>query len=402
MAVAGIRRISDGVLQKTKALERSKRKIERLAMLEMGSESFKTPLSIDDNPIPQQMIERILIVDDEHYIRGILTKLLSSEGFQSDTAEDVQEAMQKLAENEYEMVLTDVTMPGLDGFQLLQHVSNHYPEIAVMMITGVSDINLAVRALSNGAYDYVTKPFDLLDLKSKIDNALHRRRLVCENRQYQSHLEERVEAQTAELRNVLGTISHAYSHTLEALINALDARERETQRHSKRVSEYTMLMARQVSLPSADLVDIERGALLHDIGKIGISDAILLKPAKLTDEEWVEVRKHPEIGFQILRGIDFLNKAARMVLQHQEKFDGTGYPQRLAGKEILLGARIFSIVDTFDAMTSDRPYRKALGYQTAREEIIRCSGTQFDPQLVECFLSIPEQIWFKTKQTLSA
>ena len=371
-------------------------------MLEMGSESFKTHLPIDANPIAQQTIERILIVDDEHYIRGVLTKLLSSEGFQSDTAEDVQEAMQKLAENEYEMVLTDVTMPGLDGFQLLQHVSNHYPEIAVMMITGVSDINLAVRALSNGAYDYVTKPFNLLELKSKIDNALHRRRLVCENRQYQFHLERRVEDQTAELRKVLGTISHAYSHTLEALINALDARERETQRHSKRVSEYTMLLARQLNIPAAEFIEVERGALLHDIGKIGISDAILLKPAKLTEEEWVEVRKHPEIGFQILRGIDFLNEAARMVLQHQERFDGTGYPQRLAGKEILLGARIFAVVDTFDAMTSDRPYRKALGYQTAREEIIRCSGTQFDPEIVECFLEVPEQTWFETKRRLVA
>jgi cyclic di-GMP phosphodiesterase len=257
-----------------------------------------------------------------------------------------------------------------------------------------------VRALSTGAYDYVTKPFNLLELTSKIDNALHRRRLVAENRQYQFHLERKVEDQTAELRKVLGTISNAYSHTLEALINALDARERETQRHSKRVSEYTMLMARQLNIPAAEFIEVERGALLHDIGKIGISDAILLKPAKLTEEEWGEVRKHPEIGFQILRGIDFLNEAARMVLQHQERFDGTGYPQRLAGKEILLGARIFAVVDTFDAMTSDRPYRKALGYQTAREEIMRCSGTQFDPDIVECFVEIPEQTWLETKQRL--
>lgn len=373
-----------------------------VAMLETGSESLETYLPVATNPFAQERTERILIVDDEHFIRDVLTKVVSGGGFMSDTAQDAQEAIQKLAESEYEMVLTDITMPGLDGLQLLQHVATQYPETAVIMITGVSDLKSAVHALSTGAYDYVTKPFNMLELKNKIHKALERRRLVFENRQYRLHLERRVEEQTAELRNALVGIRNAYSHTLEALINALDARERETQRHSKRVSEFTLLMARQMNIPSAELVVVERGALLHDIGKIGISDNILLKPAKLTEDEWVEIRKHPEIGYQILKGIDFLEEAARMLLQHQERFDGTGYPQRLAGKEILLGARIFAVVDTFDAMTSDRPYRKALGYQTTREEIIRCSGTQFDPQLVECFLSIPEQIWLKTKQNLIA
>ncbi|MCI0624073.1 MAG: response regulator [Acidobacteria bacterium] len=371
-------------------------------MLEISSKSLETYLPAGANPFAQERTERVLVVDDEHFIRDVLTKVVSAEGFKSDTAQDAQEAMQKLAQAEYEMVLTDITMPGLDGLQLLQHVATHYPEIAVIMITGVSDVKSAVHALSSGAYDYVTKPFNVLELKSKLHKALDRRRLVFENRQYQLDLERRVEEQTAELRNALVGIRNAYSHTLEALINALDARERETQRHSKRVSEYTLLIAQQMSIPLAELVDVERGALLHDIGKIGISDNILLKPAKLTQDEWVEIRKHPEIGYQILKGIDFLEEAARMVLQHQERFDGTGYPQRLAGKEILLGARIFAVVDTFDAMTSDRPYRKALSYQTAREEIIRCSGTQFDPELVECFLNIPEQIWFKTKQSLVA
>jgi len=369
-------------------------------MLETGSQSLEACFPVVANPLGQLRTERILIVDDEHYMRDVLTKVVCAEGYKSNTAGDAQEAMQKLAQAAYDMVLTDITMPGVDGLQLLRHVSTHYPETAVIMITGVSDLKSAVQALSSGAYDYVTKPFNMFELKSKIFKALERRRLLFENRQYQLDLERRVEEQTAEVRNVLGDVRNAYSHTLEALINALDARERETQRHSKRVSEYTMLMARQMNIPSAELLDIERGALLHDIGKIGTSDNILLKPSKLTEEEWVEIRKHPEIGYQILKGINFLEEAARMVLQHQEKFDGTGYPQRLAGKGILLGARIFAVVDAFDAMTSDRPYRKALSYQTAREEIIRCAGTQFDPQLVECFLSIPEEIWSETKQNL--
>jgi putative nucleotidyltransferase with HDIG domain len=230
--------------------------------------------------------------------------------------------------------------------------------------------------------------------------ALERRRLVTENKHYQHHLEIKVEEQTASLRKALADVQRAYAQTLETLINALDAREQETQRHSKRVSEYALLLARRMNVPEEELTDIARGALLHDIGKIGISDAILLKPGKLTEEEWVSMRKHPEVGYNILKGIGFLEGAAQMVLQHHEKYDGTGYPRGLKGEQIMRGARIFAAIDTFDAMTSDRPYRKALSYQIAREEVIRFNGRQFDPAVVNCFLSIPEEVWFKTKDNL--
>ena len=346
--------------------------------------------------------ERFLIVDDEPSIRDVLAKLVSGMGFLGDTAKNGKEALKRLAETDYQMVLSDITMPVLDGLGLLHRVTAHYPDVAMIMITGVSDLNLAVNALSTGAYDYVTKPFNAIELKNKVNKALERRRLVLENKQYQLHLERRVQEQTAELREALGRTNTAYAHTLEALINALDARERETQRHSMRVSEYTMVIARKLGIPSGEFSVLQRGSLLHDIGKIGISDTILLKPAKLTEEEWMEIRKHPDIGYQILRGISFLEGAAEMVRQHHERFDGTGYPRGLAGDEILLGARIFAVVDTFDAMTSDRPYRKALNYQTAREEIIRCSGRQFDPKLVACFLQIPEDTWFKTRESLKS
>ncbi len=344
--------------------------------------------------------EKFLIVDDEPSIRNILAKVVSDLGFLSDTAHNGKEALRRLGETEYQMVLSDITMPVLDGLNLLKHVTAHYPGVAMIMITGVADLNSAVNALSTGAYDYVTKPFNAIELQNKIQKALERRRLVLENKQYQLHLERRVQEQTAELRDALGRTNTAYAHTLEALINALDARERETQRHSKRVSEYTLVIARQLGISSAEFEDLERGSLLHDIGKIGISDSILLKPAKLTEEEWVEIRKHPDIGYQILKGISFLEGAAEMVRQHHERFDGTGYPRGLSGEKILLGARIFAVVDTFDAMTSDRPYRKALSYQIAREEIIRFSGRQFDPHLAECFLQFPEDIWSKSKESL--
>jgi putative two-component system response regulator len=155
-----------------------------------------------------------------------------------------------------------------------------------------------------------------------------------------------------------------------------------------------------MNVAESEMVEIARGSLLHDIGKIGVSDRILLKPGKLSEEEWVDMRKHPEVGYNILKGIEFLNEAAQLVLQHHEKYDGTGYPRGLKADQIMRGARIFAVIDTFDAMTSDRPYRKALTYQIAREEIIRFSGRQFDPNVVECFLSIPEDIWFKTKDSL--
>jgi putative two-component system response regulator len=369
-------------------------------MLDQGIVGTESNVAINLIDLPHRKAERFLIVDDDPNVTAFLTELLSIDGFLTDIAHSVNEAIQRLNDNTYQMVLSDLRMPGLSGQDLVRHVTTHYPDTAVIMITGVADVHSAVEALTAGAYDYLTKPFTVAELQSKVFRALERRQLILQNRQYQSHLEQRVHQQTAELQTALRQIEGAYGHTLEALISALDAREHETQRHSKRVSDYTLLMAGQIGIPQNQLVDIERGSLLHDIGKIGISDKILLKPGKLTEEEWVEIRKHPDIGYRILEKIDFLKGAAELVLQHHERFDGSGYPRGISGEGILLGARIFAVVDTFDAMTSDRPYRKALSYRTAREEIAGCSGKQFDPQLVECFLSIPEAIWFATKQSL--
>lgn len=188
-------------------------------------------------------------------------------------------------------------------------------------------------------------------------------------------------------------LDDSYRTTLEALATALDARDAETLGHSARVAAYTVAVGRRMGLSEEGLTDLYRGALLHDVGKIGIRDAILLKPGKLTSEEWQEMRKHPEIGARMLEGIAFLEKAIPIVLCHQERYDGKGYPERLKGEAIPIGARIFSVVDTLDAMTSDRPYRRALPYERARREILRFSGTQFDPAVVEVFLSIPEEEW---------
>ena len=180
--------------------------------------------------------------------------------------------------------------------------------------------------------------------------------------------------------------------TLEALVRALDAREHETGCHSARVQSYAVCLAERLGFEGNRLVNVARGALLHDIGKIGVSDRILLKETKLTDHEWVEIRKHPVIGFEIVKGVSFLGEAAALIISHHERFDGTGYPHSLNRDEVPLEARLFAVIDTYDAMTSDRPYRKALTPEIAREEIIRCSGTQFDPEIVERFLEIPQSL----------
>ncbi len=369
-------------------------------MMPTNLQRVYTPRFGNAAPAPVPKEERILIVDDEPIIRDILEKLVSVEGYTCDTAQNGQEAIERLQNSRYHMVLSDVRMPVMDGLHLLKHIVEKYNDVAVIMVTAVADANSAIDTLALGAFDYVIKPFNTNDLRSKITKAMERRRLMCENRQHQVQLEIRVQEQTASLRKALLDVQRAYAQTLETLINALDAREQETRRHSKRVSEYALLLALKLNVPESEMVEIARGSLLHDIGKIGVSDRILLKPGKLTEEEWVHMRRHPEVGYNILKGIEFLEGAAQLVLQHHEKYDGTGYPRRLKGDQIMRGGRIFAVIDTFDAMTSDRPYRKALTYQIAREEIICFSGRQFDPEVVECFLSIPEDIWFKTKDSL--
>jgi len=202
-----------------------------------------------------------------------------------------------------------------------------------------------------------------------------------------------VEERTLELNGALREVEESYRFTLEALAAALDAREHETQAHSQRVREYASALAERLGLQGEELIHVGRGALLHDVGKIGVPDSILLKPAKLTPQEWIQMKRHPQVGHEILRVIKFLEPAAEIVLTHQERWDGAGYPSGLRGTEIPLGARIFGVVDTLDAMTSDRPYRKALSFEAAWEEVRRCSGSQFDPRVAEAFLSIEPGIW---------
>jgi response regulator RpfG family c-di-GMP phosphodiesterase len=344
--------------------------------------------------------EHILVVDDDAAIRQVLSESLGDLGYRSTVAADGREALARIGAHPCDLLISDIDMPGLDGLALLREVRAAAPEVGVILLTGVCDLDTALRAMRMGASDYLTKPFRLEHVRITVERVLEQIRLRRENREYRERLESRVEERTRELQRkndeveaLFRKLDDSYRTTLEALATALDARDAETLGHSARVAAYTVAVGRRMGLSEEGLTDLYRGALLHDVGKIGIRDAILLKPGKLTSEEWQEMRKHPEIGARMLEGIAFLEKAIPIVLCHQERYDGKGYPERLKGEAIPIGARIFSVVDTLDAMTSDRPYRRALPYERARREILRFSGTQFDPAVVEVFLSIPEEEW---------
>lgn len=344
--------------------------------------------------------ERILIVDDEEPIRVLLSECLNTRGYQTQEASNGTEALKALERSRFDLVMTDVRMPGMGGVELLESINKQGEDVGVILLTACEDVSMAVRAMKIGALDYVLKPFEIEQICAVVRKALDGHQQRIERKRYVMHLEAVVKTQTLELRKTFEHLQDASEVTLEALVTALDAREHETQAHSKRVSHFTVHLAKAMGVDSKLLDEIGRGAMLHDIGKIGVSDNILLKPGKLTEEEWVEMRRHPQIGYWILEGIESLRPASEIVLAHQETFDGTGYPRRIQGEAIVLGARIFSVIDCFDAMTSDRPYRKATSYEAARREIERCSGTQFDPQIVKYFLKVPPEVWMEIRQSI--
>jgi putative nucleotidyltransferase with HDIG domain len=340
------------------------------------------------------MSDRILVVDDEESIREVVSSMLSVANYKCRQASSGIEALALLESGEeFELMLTDIMMADLDGLGLLERTKEKFPDMPVVMVTAVHDISVALSAIRNGAYDYLLKPFEREQLLATVRRALENRRLKLENRKYQTDLESLVAARTERLRKVMSELERSYDITLEALGDALDLKDAETEGHSKRVTAYTIAMARAMGLPREQINVVARGAFLHDIGKMAVPDAILRKPGALTDDEVSIMREHAYRGYQMLKRIPFLHEAAEIVYAHQERYDGTGYPRGLKGEEIPLGARIFSIADTLDAIRSDRPYRPAQTLEAARIEIQKWAGRQFDPEIVKVFLSMPENIW---------
>ena len=340
------------------------------------------------------MADRILVVDDEEAIREIVSSMLTFAGYSCLQAASGMEALAVLnSGEEFELMLSDLMMAELDGIGLLERTKEKFPDMPVVMVTAVHDISVALAALRNGAYDYLLKPFERDQLLATVSRALENRRLKLENRTYQTNLESLVEARTAQLQTAMANLERSYDITLEALGDALDLKDKETEGHSRRVTAFTIAIARAMGLAGDQIRIIARGAFLHDIGKMAIPDDILRKPGKLTSEQTTIMREHCYKGYQIVKKIPFLQDACEIIYSHQERFDGTGYPRGLKGKEIPLGSRIFAVADTLDAITSDRPYRSRQSDAAARTEIEDWSGRQFDPEVVQVFLAMPENIW---------
>ena len=348
--------------------------------------------------------KRVLVVDDEPAVCGVVASMLHRAGYEPNHALSVDHAIELLnTQPDYDLVMADVTLKDgdglhlegvtLDGLDLLDALCAHDPTLPVVMFTALKDVHVAASAFRRGAVDYLLKPAEHEILEQAIVRALEIGHVRRQELAYKRELEERAREHTGRLEAIMQDLERSYDITLEAMGDALDLRDAETEGHSKRVTAYTIALAREMGVGPDELKTIARGAFLHDIGKIATPDRVLLKPAKLDPEEIVIMRQHCQRGYEMVRKIPFLSEASEIVYAHQESFDGTGYPRGLSGDQIPLGARIFAIADTLDAMTSDRPYRNGATVQAATAEIARCAGTQFDPAIVDVFLAVPITRW---------
>jgi response regulator RpfG family c-di-GMP phosphodiesterase len=336
---------------------------------------------------------RVLAVDDEPAACKLLSLILAPPAFRCTTAATAEEALVALQREPFDAVISDLQMPGLSGMELLMEVRHQHPHMAFLVTTGVDDVDVGVKAMRSGADDYLVKPLHESAVVASLENALQKRRLEQEVEHYRLHLEELVAARTDQLQAALQQIEQSYEDTLQALGAAIDLRDNETGGHSQRVCRYSLEIARAIGWQEKRLGTLARGAYLHDIGKLGVPDGILLKPGPLTPEERKLMQRHSQIGYDLVKDIPFIADATDVVLMHHERFDGTGYPQALKGEQIPMSARIFAIADTLDAITSERPYQRASSFESAREVIRRLSGTAFDAQVVNVFLSIREDVW---------
>jgi response regulator RpfG family c-di-GMP phosphodiesterase len=321
-----------------------------------------------------------LVVDDEPRLRQVLMHLMRNDGFRCLEAQDGEEALAVLARHTVTLVMSDLRMPKLDGIGLLREIRAQWPDAAVVMITAVADVEVAVSCLAMGAMDYLTKPFHLQEVRARVAQALEKRRLVLENRGYQQGLQEKIAIQAHRLEEL-------FLASVQSLAEALEVKDPYTRGHSVRVSHYSVVIAREMGLDGELLRRIELGGHVHDIGKIGVREDVLNKPGKLTNEEYQHIMTHPMVGWRILAPLlGEMPEALNIVRSHHERFDGRGIPDGLKGHEIPLEARIAAAADSFDAMASDRPYRPGLSMEDALAEIQRCKGSQFDPDVVDALM----------------
>ena len=342
------------------------------------------------------METRILIVDDEKMIYSILAKRLSQEGYACVMANNGREALGLFYKNDFSLIISDIRMPEMDGLELLKNVKAVRPNIMFIIMTAYPEIDMAVEAVRLGANDFIIKPVDLELVVFSVKKALGQKKMEEEIEAHHKNLEKLVEERTSKLQQALLVIKKGHLDSVKVLAGAIDAKDPYTRGHSDRVRKMSMRIAMKMGFSEEKLENLVFGALLHDIGKIGIKDAVLQKPGPLTPEEYQSIQEHPLIGVKIVDGIDFLKDKIPMIRNHHEHFDGSGYPDGLIGEVIPLGARIIAVADSFDAMTSLRPHRRALPLEEVFAEMEKGKGKQFEPQILEIFLK--EKIYDFSKE----
>ncbi len=323
--------------------------------------------------------ERILIADDEEILRTVLNRKLSKEGYRCKEAGNVEQAINELKLDPSELLILDINMPGKPGNEALPEIKAAFPETAVIMASAVTELNVIVQCIKDGAQDYLRKPFSLSEVLLSVGQALEKRKLEALISEHLPRLQ--TEGQTTETRRL-------FINTIEALVSGLEANDKYTAGHSRRVTQIALALGKQLGLPDPELDDLRWGALLHDVGKIAVDTSILNKPGKLTDEEYRHIMAHAIIGPRIVKPVAN-QRVVDIISHHHDHYDGSGLNQTIAGEAIPLGARILAVADAFDAMVSDRPYRSALPCEKALAEIRQCQGSQFDPVIATAFLQMP-------------
>ncbi len=337
----------------------------------------------------------ILVIDDEKTMCNLLKDSLSEQGYNVTTTQKAKDGLQHARNSLFDLIITDLKMPKIDGIGIIRRIKEFDTDNMVIVITGYPSFETVREALRLGAYDYITKPFNLEEISFIVKRAVEFRRLQLANKKLMKELEEeniilekKVEERTGDLKKLYHNMQSAYMATVKALAQTIDAKDHYTHSHSQNVTKYAVAIAKEMGFSQREVHTLREACQLHDLGKIGIHDYILNKSEKLTQEEWEKIRSHSLRGAEILEPLTFLDKVIILIRQHHERYDGTGYPNGLKGEEIKLGALIIAVADAFDAMTSERPYRKAYSKEYTISKLKETSGTQFDPQVVKAFLEV--------------
>lgn len=341
---------------------------------------------------PIKTESNLLIVEPNAEKRELLVAYFSK-AHNCDQADSVGEAVEKIRNNRYSAVLAPILPPDHSGLRLIAILDRYSPNTVPIFLSEVDSAGCTVKAYRAGAFDVVQMPTSLNRIEASVEKALVQYEMRTLRDNYKRQVEDEVFRRTAELELSLEEVESSYRSTLTAIVRALEERELESDGHSERMVTFSLRLGYELGLGGEAMRDLELGTLLHDIGKIGVPDSILHKPERLSEAEWNKIKLHPVLGHHIISNIPFLDRAARIVVQHHECWDGSGYPFNLRGEEIEIGARILSVVDAFDAMISGRVYQQRQSYEAVSKEIESFSGTQFDPTVVEAFKNVPEEDW---------